>query len=145
MQKLKFLTASIVLASSAIISAPATAAEYYTRVTVPGPTPIDLINPQNEGTLPVGKDRVVHALIITNTDSTPVQVTLSKSQETGSTQSIVTKNVSIVHPNSTITIPFSSGLYLHKTSATVYDDLLVELNTTSKKPVVDLTVDYEDD
>jgi len=57
----------------------------------------------------------------------------------------VTKNVSIVHPNSTITIPFSSGLYLHKTSATVYDDLLVELNTTSKKPVVDLTVDYEDD
>jgi len=134
--------AAVVFVTSALISVQASAAEAYTRITTLGAKPINLINSTDEATIPVGGDLVVHALIITNTDSVPVKVTLGKSVETSSPTGVFTKNISIVPANSSITIPFHSGLYLHKNSTSVYDDLVLELTTTSKTPAADFTFDY---
>ncbi len=145
MNKVKFLSAAIVFATGMMAGGQASAAEYYEQVSSTAATPIDLINLKNEATLGNGQDRVVHALIITNTDTTPVKVTLNKIVATASGDTIVTKNVSIVPASATHEISFPSGLYLHKTNATVYDDLQVELSTTSKTPSVDFTFDFKDE
>ncbi|MGD0959802.1 MAG: hypothetical protein ABSB19_08350 [Methylomonas sp.] len=144
MNKFKSLTAAIVFATGVMAGGQASAAEYYTQVTTTAPTPIDLINDKNEATLGNGQSRIVHAVIITNTDSSPVKVTLTKSVAVASGDTLVTKAVAIVPASSTHEISFPSGLYLYKTNAKVYDDIQVELSTTSSTPSADFTFDFKD-
>jgi hypothetical protein len=150
MNKIKLIVTSIALLSTAMTCQQAAAAEIYKHITTSNPTPLQIISDSNEATLGDGHSRVVHSVIATNDKTIPVKITLTKIEATATGETFVTKNVTIVAANSTHEISFPSGLYLLKTSATVFDDLQVEIAPTitssasSAAPEVDFTFDFAD-
>jgi len=145
MQKLKYLAASIIMIGGAMTCQQASASEFYKQITSAGPTLLNIISPSNSTAPAIGKYRIVHAFVATNTDSLPVTVTITKLDVATTGDNLVTKTVFIVPANSTHEISLPSGIGLLRTSATLYDNLEIELSTTSSSPVLDLTVDFKDD
>jgi hypothetical protein len=130
----------IALALACAFSQPAAADEYYRQITTAGAQTLLNITGANTPLI-VGHKRVVHALIITNIDTNPVTVTLSKT--TAKSAAAATQGILIVPAGSTQAWQLPSGISLNKTK-TAADDLEIELTTSSSAPAVDLTIDYLD-
>jgi len=82
----------------------------------------------NVNPVPVNTVRVIHGLTITNSSAQPVTFTLVKDA--------TTKLVVIVKGDSTLSIPFSNGLYVAPTD-------ILTVNLSGAAPfAMDLTVDY---
>jgi len=131
--------------AAALFCQQASAAEYYQQVDTTGTTVIN-VPAGNPGDLPlpVGHNRVLHEIVATNTDATPVTLTFVKITSNAQGQVSHIKNVVIVPAFATVSVPFPSGLYLLKTSTSLADELEVQLTTTSTTPNVGLTIDYLD-
>jgi hypothetical protein len=148
------------LALSGYVGGQAYANEYYTPITTAGsevPVNISTVN----ATLAVKHSRVVHGLIISNSDVEAVTVTVSKLTDTTTTKTTgsgktattttttsasaaVTQAVIIVPASSTQVIHLPAGLPFSRSASNVADEMEVELTTTSSTPNVNLTIDYED-
>lgn len=144
MNKLKTSIAALLLGSC--LSGQALADEYYVNYTASG---IQTLNISTVNTaLAVSHNRVVHGLVLTNSDATPVTVTVLKvtsSTAAGKATSTapVTEIVVIVPANSTHVVQLPSGLVFSRTKTSI-DEMDVELTTTSSAPNVSLTVDFQD-
>jgi len=159
MHNLKTSLAVFMLSTS--ICGQALANEYFFNISTAGTAEAVNLGAANTALLP-GSERVVHGLVITNSDTTaPVTVSFFKVTDTTTTtttgtgknakttsttaaSSPVLESIVVVAANSTTVIPLQAGLPFVRTSSNVVDDLLVELTTTSKQPNVHLTIDYQD-
>ncbi len=150
MNKIKLIVSSIALLGTAMTCQQASAAESYKQISTTSPTPLQIISDKNDSVLGDGQYRVVHSMIATNLTSIPVKITLTKIEASATGDTLYTKNVSIVPAMSTHEISFPSGLGLLKTSSAIFDDLQVELSSTSQSsgvstaPMVDFTFDFKD-
>ena len=141
MNKLKTSIAVLVLGSCQAL-----ADEYYVNYTASGTQSLNISTVNTA--LAVSYHRVVHGLVITNSDAALVTVTILKTTSStsagkGTSLAPLTELVVIVPANSTQVVQLPSGLVFSRTKTSI-DEMDVELTTTSSTPNVSLTVDFQD-
>lgn len=170
MNRIKANLAAVILTGVAISTA--NADEFFTNINSSGSdVPVNFTysttKTPNANTisavnyLPVlNHKRVVHGLIVTNSDSTAVTVTFSKTSNTftavttgtgaakkttytpSATTGII-QSIIIVPANTTLVVPLQAGMSFLRSKANVVEDLLVALDTTGSANV-NLTLDFQD-